>query len=328
VKDQFEEVVDVRSSLESLAPRKALACIDIGGTKVAVALATRDGFLARSTELTVKTGSEDALARQVIAMIEATCRQIELSPEAVEAVGVASCGPFVASGGLMELATPNICGGLSGAAQGLPNLWRSVPLEGPLRERFARVAIANDAVAALAAERRWGALQGAQHCAYLTWSTGVGVGLCVDGRVLHGKNGNAGHVGHLFVNDDPTGSLCGCGNVGDVEAQVAGTAIERRFGTSAAALMQAAQEGDPAAAAIVDELCRVVGRALYNMVTMLDLERIALGGSVFWHHRDFLLPRLQARLVEHLPALTAGVLLVPAGLGLQVGDYGALAMVA
>ena len=81
------------------------------------------------------------------------------------------------------------------------------------------------------------------------------------------------------------------------------------------------------AVAIVDELCRVMGRALYNLVVTLDLQRISLGGSVFWNHRDYLLPRLQAQISGKLPALTDGLKLVPAGLQDRVGDYGALALV-
>jgi glucokinase len=79
--------------------------------------------------------------------------------------------------------------------------------------------------------------------------------------------------------------------------------------------------------AIVDELCRVMGRMLYNLVVTLDLQRISLGGSVFWHHRDYLLPRLQAHISGKLAALTEGCDLVPAGLGERVGDYSALALV-
>ena len=129
--------------------------------------------------------------------------------------------------------------------------------------------IVGDCVAALEAERRWGALQGVDHCAYVTWSTGIGMGLCVDGHVLRGKGGNAGHGGHMFVNDDITDALCGCGNRGDVEALVAGNAIARRFGgeggwAGAAELLEQARAGNTSAVAVVDELCRVLGRALYN----------------------------------------------------------------
>lgn len=156
------------------------------------------------------------------------------------------------------------------------------------------------------------------------------MGLCVDGHVLRGKNGNAGHAGHLFVSDNQD-ALCGCGNVGDVEGLVAGNAIARRFASQgfsdAAILLGAARDGNAPAVAIVDELCRVMARTLYNLVVTLDLQRISLGGSVFWHHRDFLLPKLRAQVYGKLPALTAGCELVAAGLGDKVGDYAALALV-
>ena len=69
-----------------------------------------------------------------------------------------------------------------------------------------------------------------------------------------------------------------------------------------------------------------MGRGLYNITVLLDLQRISLGGSVFAHHQDFLLPRLAAQLAGRLPALTNGCELVPAGLGDRVGDYAALAL--
>ncbi len=309
------------------------ACIDIGGTKVAVSLApdtlgagAPPPLKARRAEPTAKTGDNDALARQVLRLVDEVCAEAAVAPTAITAAGVSSCGPFVLNAGCIELAGPNICGGLAGPARGLPNDWLSAPLEAPLRERFATLRVENDCIAALEAERRWGALQGVDHCAYVTWSTGIGVGLCVDGRVLRGKHGNAGHAGHMFVSDDDSNALCGCGNVGDVEGLVAGNAFERRFGQGAAALLDAAHAGDAAALARVDALCRVLGRMLYNLVATLDLQRISLGGSVFWHHRTLLLPRLQAQVDGKLPALTAGAQLVPAGLGLGVGDYAALAL--
>jgi glucokinase len=226
---------------------------------------------------------------------------------------------------MVELASPNICGGLAGPARGLPNDWMTATLEAPLRGRFAEVRVENDCIGALEAERRWGALQGYEHCGYVTWSTGVGMGFCVDGRVLRGKNGNAGHGGHMFVSDNDD-ALCGCGNIGDLEALVAGNAVARRFGADAATLLQQARGGDAPATEKVDELCRVMGRALYNVVVVLDLQRISLGGSVFTNNVDYLLPRLQAQVRGKLPALTDGCELVPAGLAERVGDYAALAL--
>ena len=305
------------------------ACIDIGGTKVAVSLNSGAGLelVGKRSEPTAKTGASDALARQVIRMVDEAAREVGVEPSKVQRAGVSSAGPFVLNAGLVELASPNICGGLAGPARGLPNDWMTAPMEAPLRHRFLQgVRVENDAVSALEAERRWGALQGFEHCAYVTWSTGVGTGLCVDGKVLRGKNGNAGHGGHMFVSDNDD-ALCGCGNIGDVEALVAGNAVARRFGADAATLLQRARAGDAAAVQVVDELCRVMGRALYNMTVILDLQRISLGGSVFTNNKDYLLPRLQAQVRGKLPALTDGCELVAAGLGDRVGDYAALALV-
>lgn len=287
------------------------ACVDLGGTKVAVSLASDGGaaqpapLRARRSEPTAKTGAPDAVALQILRMLAAACEEAGVSERALEAVGVSSCGPFVLKAGLIELAAPNICGALAGPARGLPNQWSSALLEAPLRERFAglstRLEIANDGIGALQAERRWGALQ------------------------------NAGHAGHMFVSTN-LDALCGCGNVGDLEALVAGNAIPRRFAAQgypdSATLLIAAKSYNTTAIAIIDALCEDMGRALYNLIVTLDLERISLGGSVFWHHRDYLLPKLKAVIHGKLPALTAGCELVPAGLGDQVGDWGALALVA
>jgi len=305
------------------------ACIDIGGTKVAVSLNSGAGLdlLGRRSEPTAKEGAHDALARQVMRMVDEACAEIGIAPDTVARAGVSSCGPFVLNGGLVEVAAPNICGGLAGPARGLPNDWRTALLEAPLRHRFEDVRVENDCIAALEAEHRWGALQGFDHCAYVTWSTGIGVGLCVDGRALRGKNGNAGHAGHMFVSDNDD-ALCGCGNIGDVEALVAGNSVARRFGADAATLLQRAKGGDEASVQVVDELCRVMGRALYNLIATLDLQRISLGGSVFWNNRAYLLPRLQREVAGKLPALTEGCELVGAGLEDRVGDYAALALVA
>ncbi|RYF79450.1 MAG: ROK family protein [Comamonadaceae bacterium] len=305
------------------------ACVDIGGTKVAVSLAESGSqrLLHRQSEPTAKQGTNDAVARQVLRLIDAACAAQGVTREVLTGVGVAAPGPFLLREGCVELTTPNICGGLAGAERGLPNDWVAATLEAPLRAHFKQVRVANDAVAALEAERRWGALQGLDHCAYVTWSTGVGVGLCVDGHALAGKNGNAGHAGHSFVADDDNhDALCGCGNRGDVEGLIAGNSIERRFGRTAEQLFTAAQQGDKAALDIAESLVRVMGRLLYNLIATLDLQRISLGGSVFWHNRDWLLPRLQSHINGKLPAITGGVQLVAAGLGDKVGDYAALAL--
>jgi glucokinase len=307
-----------------------VACVDIGGTKVSVSVADAQGVRGKLAEPTATVGDRGALAAQIIRMVGQSCASAGVSQADIASVGVVSCGPFVMADGLIELAAPNICGGIAGKARGLPNDWPTAYLEAPLRAAFSNVRVENDGVGALEAERRWGALQGMDHCAYVTWSTGIGMGVCVDGHILRGKNGNAGHAGHTFVSDN-LDALCGCGNVGDVEGLIAGNAIARRFAAQgfgdAAGLLEAARSGNADAMALVDELCRVMGRAIYNLVVTLDLQRVSMGGSVFWHHRDFLLPKVSAHVRGKLTALTDGVEIVPAGLGNAVGDYAALALV-
>jgi glucokinase len=318
------------SPLIQLPPGTALACVDIGGTKVAVSMADQRGIHGRVAEPTAKEGAPDALGQQIIRLIGQSCMAAGIPVAGVSAVGVSSCGPFVLNNGLVELAAPNICGGLAGKARGLPNDWMSALLEAPLRAVFPNVRVENDGVGALEAERRWGALQGYANCAYVTWSTGIGMGVCVDGHILRGKNGNAGHLGHTFVVENQE-ALCGCGLLGDVEAMVAGNAIPRRFAaqgySDASVLFNAARSGDAQAIAIIDALCNVMGRALFNVTALFDIQRISLGGSVFWHNQDYLLPRLKLFMQGKLPALTNGLEIVPAGLGDQVGDFAALALV-
>ena len=307
-----------------------IAALDIGGSKLAITLANASGPLIRLVQATCKSGTPDAIARQSLELLAVACQRLSIDFADVDHIGVSSCGPFDYHDSLLGLTPPNLCGGLA-HDKNLPNDWTFIPLESVLREHFTTIHIDNDCVAALRGELSFGAAQNESNAIYVTWSTGIGVGLCVDGHVLRGKNGNAGHAGHLFVTDNDD-ALCGCGNVGDVEGLIAGNAMARRFGPQgypdAASLFVAAYAGDTKVATIIDELCRVMGRALYNLIVTLDLQRISLGGSVFWHHRDFLLPKLRAQMTGKLPALTLGCELVPAGLGAQVGDFGALALVA
>src|SRR5207253_32200 len=112
-----------------------------------------------------KTGALRALPEQAIALLREACIQAGIEEAALEAVGVSSCGPFAQIDRMLGLAAPNLCGHRSGRAD-LPNDWDVIPLEQVLREQFATVAIENDCVAALAAERTFGAVQDEPDCVY------------------------------------------------------------------------------------------------------------------------------------------------------------------
>ena len=120
--------VPTHPSLPSAAPHaihsiaagaKPVACVDIGGTKVAVSVADLAGLRGRVSEPTCKEGTNDALAHQIIRLIGQSCASAGVAVADVSSVGVSSCGPFVLRDGLVELAAPNICGGLAGPAAAL-----------------------------------------------------------------------------------------------------------------------------------------------------------------------------------------------------------------
>jgi glucokinase len=302
-----------------------IGALDIGGTKIAATVAGIDGPLARLTQPTAKTGSVRALPEQGIALLEAACAQAGVPPRRLTAVGVASAGPFDRIDGLIGLANPNICGYGKNDA-GLPNDWKVVPLEQVLRERFEHVAIDNDCVAALVAERTFGAVQDERDCVYVTWSTGIGFGFCVDGHVLRGKNGNAGHAGHMLMSERQE-ALCGCGNRGDLEGLISGRNLGSRLNMSTIDLFGAARDGHVESREAATQAAQWFGRGLYNVAAALDTRVFVIGGSVWMHHGAWLIPVVMQEIESRLPALTRGVSVVPAALGGMVADVGALSLV-
>jgi glucokinase len=302
-----------------------IAGLDIGGTKIAATIADSSGPLVRVSAPTIKSGSERALAEQCIDLLKDACAKIDVSFDRINTIGVSSCGPFIKEDDLISLVPPNICGGITPHSD-LPNNWKSIPLEKVLREKFPLVEIRNDCVAALAAERAFGNVQGEADCAYVTWSTGIGFGLCVGGNLLTGKNGNAGHAGHMLMTDQ-SDAQCGCGNFGDVEALISGRNLEQQFGRSAAELFDAARAGETMAQVIVANAARWFGRALFNVAVTLDIKVFLIGGSVWHHHGDWLAPLVMEELTSRMPVLTTDITLSGPGLDSYVADIGALYLV-
>lgn len=300
-----------------------IAALDIGGTKMAACIADASGPLLRVTQPTIKSGEPDAIARQGMALIGECCARLNIDPASVQQVGVSSCGPFEMRDGVLGFVPPNLCGGLANG-EDLPNDWTFLPLESVLRERFATVRIANDCVAALHGERAFSAAPA--NSIYVTWSTGVGFGLCVDGRILGGKAGNAGHAGHMLLSET-SNALCGCGNRGDLEGMIGGRNFGKHLGQPLERIFADAVAGEPAALQVVQEAARCFGRALYNLVAILDIEAIHVGGSVWRNNEALLAPLVRHEIDSRFPALTRGVRVQGATLGELVTDMGALALV-
>ncbi len=302
-----------------------IAALDIGGTKMAACIADASGPLMRVVAPTVLEGATDAVARQGLQMLQAAARDAGIALDDVRSIGVSSAGPFEQRDGQLAILPPNMCGGIANGDD-LPNDWTHIPLEAVLRERFDVIRIANDCVAGLHGERAFGAAQQQGNAIYVTWSTGIGFGLCVDGHVLQGKQGNAGHAGHMLMSE-LSNALCGCGNRGDLEGMVAGRNLGNRVGRPLAEVFAAARAGDPDALDIVHDAARIFGRALYNLTAILDTSVILVGGSVWRQNQDLLQPLVQAQVSSRYPVLTQGVRVQSAALDELVTDIGALAMV-
>jgi glucokinase len=154
----------------------------------------------------------------------------------------------------------------------------------------------NDARVALAGEIAWGTARTYRNALMLTLGTGVGGAVLVDGRILRGSTGAAGHIGHLTI--DPDGVLCICGNRGCLETVFSARAIESEAFSamhrgveskllacgskppSCAEIFELARQGDAVAAGIVRKAIAILGAALAGLAFLFDPEAIILGGQI------------------------------------------------
>ena len=238
-----------------------LAGIDLGGTQVRVALARSDGQLLTS----IKTKTHLLPTPQ--AMVDWAASEIDRrrGREKVRSITIAAPGPIDLKRGV--LVNP-------------PNLpWQNVPLEAMLsRATGASVHLANDADMAGLGEHTRGAGRGTKNMVYLTWSTGVGGGLIIDGKLHRGAHGTAGEVGHMIV--DPNGPLDSCGQRGCLEAFIGGANLAKETGHPASELFAAAARGERHARMVVERAARYMGLALISLTNILDPEMFVIGGGV------------------------------------------------
>lgn len=263
---------------------RALA-VDIGGTKLAAALVDEGGRVARRAARPTPKGEDPEALFAVLAGL--------VTPLVADAavVGVGTGGPMTAGG---ETVTP----------LNIP-AWKAFPL----RTRLAALTslptfVDNDAKALALGEGWLGAAAGVDDFIAMVVSTGVGGGIVLDGRLLDGADGNAGHIGHVIV--EPGGRPCTCGARGCLEAEASGTAI-------------AAITGRPAADAgpeVIARTGRLVGRAVASVANLLDLRLAVVAGSVALGFGPPFFAAAQAEIdASARLAFSAGTRIVPGGLG-------------
>ena len=231
--------------------RRASPCLvlDIGASKVEAAVVTSEGVITSRDRLEVKQHASD-----LFDAVADLARRVR-GNEPVGFVGVGCAGPMSRDG---ETVSPlNILE------------WRDFPLRSSLRNALSlEVYVEGDARALALAEGVYGAARDVNSYLSMVVSTGVGGGIVLNGRLLDGESGNAGHIGHLNVVTD--GALCSCGAYGCLEAEASGWAIEERTG-------RPPSEADQATRQRTGEL---VGRAVGMLSSVLDFRHCYVAGSV------------------------------------------------
>jgi glucokinase len=288
-----------------------LLAVDIGGTKLALGIAHADrlaasGMVKRIVKEPIPApGTPDVVIARIV---EQARGLVAAEGGNVAAIGISIGGPLDHRSGTV-LNFPHLPG------------WRDIPLRDILADALGAPArLDNDANLGALAEHRWGAGQGVEDMVYLTISTGIGGGVIVGGKLIHGVGSGAGEVGHITVQTG--GPRCPCGNPGCLEMMASGTAIARRAreaadrnpggarrmlelaGGDAAALTaeivaMAAGEGDPLAGEVWEETAEYIAIGLGSIIHVLSPELIVLGGGVAQTGEQLLGP-VRRRLRDHV----------------------------
>ena len=305
---------------------------DIGGTKCAALVAEWDGENVRVLDkVRLKTDTSIPASEMIHRLIDAADGILTEKPEAI---GISSGGPLDSERGVI-MSPPNLPG------------WDNVEIVGMMEGHSGvKARLRNDANACAVAEWKFGAGRGTKNMVFLTFGTGLGAGLILDGRLYNGTNGNAGEVGHVRLDED---GPVGFGKAGSFEGFCSGGGIARlawkmaldgvknntppayyregmtQSDVSAMTVAEAAKQGDVTALLVYRISAERLGRGLAIIVDVLNPERIVIG-SVFARSQELFLDTMQAVLKEEALSCALDVCsVVPAQLGDSVGDYAAIA---
>lgn len=275
---------------------RALA-VDIGGTKLAAGVVDRGGDVVRAARAPTAGDDAETLFAALVGLIE----QVRHGDEVVCGVGCGGPMTFGPEGG--DSVSP-----LNIAA------WVDFPLRARLMAALGvPVFVDNDAKALALGEGWIGAARGVRDYLAMVVSTGVGGGIVLDGRLLDGAGGNAGHIGHVIV-EPVVGRVCACGARGCLEAEASGPSI-------------AALTGRPPQEASREVVLRtgtLVGRAVASVANLLDLRLAVVAGSVALGFGEPFFAAAQAELDRSARlSFSRGASVVPAASGPDAGLVGA-----
>ncbi len=294
-----------------------IAGVDIGGTQCSVNLAEVSGaqfhLIARRQFATkVKRGPEATLA-EVEERLAGLLSDVELPA----VIGVSCGGPLDAANGVIQ-SPPNLPG------------WHDIAIGSRFEKTFGRpCALENDANASASAEWAFGAGRGCRDLVFLTFGTGLGAGLILNGSPYGGSGGLAGEVGHWRIGRDVGPARYG--KSGSFEAFCSGSGIvewyrelsgqDAREGISALVVANRARDGDPVAREVFAQAADRLGQGVALLVDALAPQVVVIGG-IYVYANDLLRDGAErALLAEAHPQLVAGCRVLPAELGALLGSY-------
>jgi glucokinase len=240
-----------------------------------------------------------------------------MSPKDFASIGISCGGPLDSKKGLI-LSPPNLPG------------WDNVSIVKFFEDRFGvPTAVENDANACAMAEYLYGSGRGVKNLVFMTFGTGLGAGIVIDGKLYSGANDNAGEIGHIRL--APTGPV-GYNKEGSAEGFCSGAGIARlakiRKGLDITAkeLFERVRLGDADAVEVFRESAEKLATILAFTIDILNPEVIALGG-IFMRNADLFMPIIEPILEEEALVLARKVCRITAAeLGENIGDYAALAV--
>jgi glucokinase len=304
--------------------------VDLGGTRIRVALITESGTMVHRLDALSRTEQGPAaVVRRIGNLIEQLTAESGVDPSIP--VGIGSPGPLNPRTGEV-LYTPNLPG------------WRNVPIVRLLEEQTGRrITVANDGNCGTLGEMQFGSAKGVNDLVYLALGTGVGGGIVSGGRLVDGVRGLGAEVGHFVVAMD--GPRCSCGSVGCLEAFTAGWAIKRdamAVATTAdgdfmnrladggelhaGIVADAARQGDPAASMILARASRAIGAAIGAFTNLLNPSMIVIGGGLVGL-KDLLIEPAKTHFQMHsFYDFRQDVEITYSTLGHDTGVYGAAAL--
>ncbi len=317
--------------------KRILLGVDVGGTKCAVTLGvSADGDIEIKDKICFPTVGVDGTIERIKSEIHNILKGNSLKNNEVYAIGVSCGGPLDSSAGVV-MSPPNLPG------------WDNIPIVRILSEEFGvPAAVHNDANACALAEWKFGAGKGTRNMVFMTFGTGLGAGLILDGKLYTGTNDNAGELGHLRLEDyGPVGygkmgsfeGFCSGGGIRQLAQSVAKERIQMGAkvswcpdgdleGISAKVVAEAAAEGDPLARKVYEISARQLGKGLSVVVDILNPELIVIG-SIYARNEEMMRPFVEEVLSrEALPLANKVCRIVPAALGESIGDYAALSVAA